>query len=147
MWAWMGALGITEYAGIVSPSYHVYRLKKDQTPDYFPKYLDFLYRISSYVCEITRHSKGIWSSRLRLYPDHFFEMYTPSPPLEEQRTIATYLDRETAKIDALIAEIKTGIAHLEEYRTALISAAVTGKIDVRDVLPTDAPAQPHSTEP
>jgi type I restriction enzyme S subunit len=147
MWAWMGALGITEYAGIVSPSYHVYRLKKDQAPDYFPKYLDFLYRIPSYVCEITRHSKGIWSSRLRLYPDYFFEMYTPSPPIEEQRTIATYLDRETAKIDALIAEIETGIAHLEEYRTALISAAVTGQIDVRDALHADAPARPRLTSP
>jgi len=147
MWAWMGALGITEYAGIVSPSYHVYRLKKNRTPDYFPKYLDFLYRIPSYVCEITRHSKGIWSSRLRLYPDYFFEMCTPSPPFEEQRAIAAYLDRETAKIDVLTAEIETGIAHLDEYRTALISAAVTGKIDVRDALPADVPAQRYSTEP
>lgn len=53
------------------------------------------------------------------------------PPFEEQRAIAAYLDRETAQIDTAIAEIKTGIAHLEEYRTALIAAAVTGKIDVR----------------
>jgi type I restriction enzyme S subunit len=69
------------------------------------------------------------------------------PPLDEQHQIAAHLDRETAKIDALIAEIETGIAHLKEYRTTLISAAVTGKIDVRDSLPSDAPAQPRSTGP
>jgi len=57
----------------------------------------------------------------------------PVPPLPEQRAIAAYLDRETAKIDAAIVEIETSIARPEEYRTALISAAVTGKIDVRTV--------------
>lgn len=53
------------------------------------------------------------------------------PPLEEQQAIATHLDRETAKIDALIAKVRETIERLREYRTALISAAVTGKIDVR----------------
>ena len=53
------------------------------------------------------------------------------PPAQEQRTIATYLDRETAKLDALIAKAREMIERLQEYRTALISAAVTGKIDVR----------------
>jgi len=54
------------------------------------------------------------------------------PSLNEQRTIADFIDRETAKIDALIEKIKKAIELLKEYRTALISAAVTGKIDVRD---------------
>ncbi|MEP0773113.1 MAG: restriction endonuclease subunit S [Acidobacteriota bacterium] len=54
----------------------------------------------------------------------------PSP--DEQRAIAAFLDRETAKIDALIAKIREAIERLQEYRTALISAAVTGKIDVRE---------------
>jgi len=71
----------------------------------------------------------------------------PIPPVEEQRTVATYLDRGTAKIDTLVSEIETGIAHLEEYRTALISAAVTGKIDVRNALLSDVPAQLRSTDP
>ena len=53
-------------------------------------------------------------------------------PQPEQSAIATYLDRETAKIDTLIAKIEAAIARLQEYRTALITAAVTGKIDVRD---------------
>ena len=52
------------------------------------------------------------------------------PPLHEQTAIADFLDRETAKIDRLISKIETAIERLREYRTALISAAVTGKIDV-----------------
>jgi type I restriction enzyme S subunit len=53
------------------------------------------------------------------------------PPIHEQCEIADYLDRETAKIDSLITKIREAIDHLKEYRTALISTAVTGKIDVR----------------
>jgi type I restriction enzyme S subunit len=69
------------------------------------------------------------------------------PPVAEQSAISAYLDHKNTRIDALIAEIETGIAHLEEYRTTLISAAVTGKIDVRDALPADAPAQPCLPSP
>ena len=54
------------------------------------------------------------------------------PPLPEQRAIAAFLDRETAQIDALIAKVQEAIDRLKELRTALISAAVTGKIDVRE---------------
>lgn len=60
------------------------------------------------------------------------EIVLAIPPLHEQRAILVLLDRETAKIDALIAKVREGIERLKEYRTALISAAVTGKIDVRD---------------
>ena len=55
-----------------------------------------------------------------------------APHLREQEAIADFLDRETAKIDALTAKVGEAIERLKEYRTALISAAVTGKIDVRD---------------
>jgi len=55
----------------------------------------------------------------------------PVAPEPEQRAIAAFLDRETAKIDALIARVREAIERLKEHRTALISAAVTGKIDVR----------------
>ena len=54
------------------------------------------------------------------------------PPLPEQHAIAEYLDHETIKIDTLIAKIREHIDKVKEYRTALISAAVTGKIDVRE---------------
>ena len=55
----------------------------------------------------------------------------PVPPLQEQQAIANYLDRETSQIDNLIEKTKQSIEYLKEYRTALISSAVTGKIDVR----------------
>jgi type I restriction enzyme S subunit len=128
MWAWMGALGIAQEPGMVSPSYNVYRITSDRL---VPHYYDYVCRIPLHVAEIIRHSKGIWQSRLRLYPDAFRELLTPLPPIGEQRAIAAFLDRETASIDALVAKIRTAIDRLKELRTALISAAVTGKIDVR----------------
>ena len=56
----------------------------------------------------------------------------PCPAVQEQDAIATYLDRETARFDELVSRIRQAIDHLNELRTALISAAVTGKIDVRE---------------
>jgi type I restriction enzyme, S subunit len=53
------------------------------------------------------------------------------PPIAEQQDIVLALDRSHAKLDALLAKVREGIALLQEFRTALISAAVTGKIDVR----------------
>ena len=54
------------------------------------------------------------------------------PPIAEQCAIAVYLDSETAKIDDLITKVQEAIERLKELRAALISAAVTGKIDVRE---------------
>lgn len=59
-------------------------------------------------------------------------MIIPIPPPSEQRTIADFLDRETVRIDLMKERIVSMITKLKEYRTALISSAVTGKIDVRD---------------
>jgi type I restriction enzyme, S subunit len=58
----------------------------------------------------------------------------PLPPLSEQQAIAVFLDRETGKLDVLLTQAEEAIKKLKEYRSALISAAVTGKIDVRDFL-------------
>jgi len=55
----------------------------------------------------------------------------PVPPSDEQRGIAEFLDHETAKIDRMVETVEAAIGKLQEYRTALITAAVTGKIDVR----------------
>jgi len=67
------------------------------------------------------------------------------PPLPEQRAIADFLDRETAKIDALTAKVEAAIEHLQEYRAALITAAVTGKIDVRGAVPPFTGSTPSET--
>lgn len=63
--------------------------------------------------------------------DRIKELHLPVPSLSEQQAIAAFLDRETAKIDTLSAKVVTVIERLKEYRTAIISSAVTGKIDVR----------------
>ena len=56
----------------------------------------------------------------------------PFPSSHEQREIAGFLDRETARIDDLVSKVYEAIDHLNEFRNALISAAVTGKIEVRE---------------
>ncbi|NJA07382.1 restriction endonuclease subunit S [Methylococcaceae bacterium WWC4] len=61
----------------------------------------------------------------------FINNFCLVPPIEEQFEIAVFIDNELVKLDALTAEAKNGIELLKERRTALISAAVTGKIDVR----------------
>ena len=66
------------------------------------------------------------------------------PPLDEQRAIADYLDRETAKIDTLLAKVEAAIDRLREYRAALITAAVTGKIDVRNGVSSNSFEQVYS---
>ena len=60
------------------------------------------------------------------------EMRLTVPPLKEQQQIANYLDEKTSKIDILIEKSNKSIELLKEKRTALISVAVTGKIDVRE---------------
>ena len=68
----------------------------------------------------------------RVSPDEMACSFIPLPPLPEQTAIAAFLDHETAKLDSLIAKIREAIARLRELRAALISAAVTGRIDVRE---------------
>jgi type I restriction enzyme, S subunit len=65
---------------------------------------------------------------------------TAIPNVREQQVIADYLDIEAAKIDRVIAKVEEAIDRLQEYRTAFITAAVTGKIDLREATPTSEPA-------
>ncbi|WP_199873692.1 restriction endonuclease subunit S [Streptomyces sp. Root369] len=127
MWAWMGALGVSRQAGIVSPAYGVYRPRPNAA--FCPGFYDYLYRSTPYVMEMTRLSRGIWSSRLRIYPDVFLSMAVPVPPLKEQRAITDYLDRETSRIDTLIEEQQRLIEMLRERQAAAISSAVARGLD------------------
>jgi type I restriction enzyme S subunit len=70
----------------------------------------------------------------RVPPEFCKDFRISLPPPSEQTAIATYLDRETTKIDRMIAKVEAAIEKLSEYRTALITAAVTGKIDVRGAM-------------
>ena len=60
------------------------------------------------------------------------EAILPLPPRDEQRAIADFLDRETTKIDGLITKIESAIERLLEYRSAAITAVITGRFDVRE---------------
>jgi len=76
--------------------------------------------------------QSVGSTRESINTDILRNLPLPIPSFNEQRAIAAFLDRETARIDALIMKIKESIDKLREYRTAMISAAVTGKIKVND---------------
>ena len=67
-----------------------------------------------------------------IYSDSLREVWLSVPPVEEQTATIAFVAREKARVDGLIAKIRQAIHHLKEFRAALISAAVTGKIDVRE---------------
>ncbi|MEU7279558.1 restriction endonuclease subunit S [Streptomyces sp. NPDC045431] len=127
LWAWMGALGVSNHEGIVSPAYGVYRFTSQ---DMVPEYFDLLYRTPEYVCEMTRYSKGVWTSRLRLYPESFLALSAPVPPRDEQAEIVRTVEREVQPGTRLQNAIRRSNALLTERRQALITAAVTGQFDV-----------------
>lgn len=93
------------------------------------EYLAWLFRGSEPAVLSNLDEAAHGTKALRM--DRWGSMLLPVPPLGEQVEIAAHVEKTTAKIDALIAEAERAIALLQERRTALISAAVTGKIDVR----------------
>jgi len=133
MWAWMGALGVSPCDGLFSPSYNVYRIRNPSR--LLPSYYDYLCRVQQHVTEMRSRSTGIWESRLRLYPDVFLDMRVCVPPPAEQAAIVSTIVRRLGALDALNTAAEQGIQLLQERRSALISAAVTGKIDVRGLVP------------
>jgi len=78
-------------------------------------------------------SDGGGSTKGAITCEQISEMPVPVPPLPEQVAIAKHVDVETASIDRMVAKTQAAIAHLNEYRTALITSATTGKIDVRNL--------------
>lgn len=121
MLAWNRGLGFSNYYGIVSPAYSVFKL----LPGNCTRFLDYLVRSDEAILYYKAFSSGVIDSRLRLYPNIFGSLYYALPPLPEQQAIASFLDRECGKIDGLIAEQERLIALLAEKRQAVISHAVT----------------------
>ncbi|EFA68245.1 restriction endonuclease subunit S [Cylindrospermopsis raciborskii] len=97
------------------------------------KFLFFQLIAEGFIDQVNSFTYG--TKMPRVGPEQITNLFIPLPPLPEQQAIAQFLDRETAKIDTLVAKTRTSIEKLKEYRTALISAAVTGKIDVREEVP------------
>jgi len=127
MWAWMGALGVAKEAGLVSPSYHVYR-PADQTA-LLPEYADHLLRTQPYVSEYICRSTGVHSSRLRLYPEQFLDIGIVYAPIEEQRAMLSYLNAKDRAIRRYIRNKQRLIALLNEQKQAIIDRAVTRGVD------------------
>ncbi len=121
MKAWQGSVAISEYQGIVSPAYFVYESLHRE----IPRYLHYLMRSPRYVAGYLTLSKGIRVNQWDLDPTYHSRMPILLPSAEEQSAIAAFLDRETGKIDALIAEQEKLLTLLAEKRQATISHAVT----------------------
>jgi type I restriction enzyme S subunit len=102
------------------------------------KYLHLLCQSAVVRNQVESFVKGAGLPRLSI--QNLLRVVGLFPPIEEQIAIAAFLDRETGKIDALTIQAEAGIALLQERRSALISAAVTGKIDVRGLAPVKAEA-------
>ena len=128
MWLWAGAIGVSDYRGVISPSYNVYR-QKDAT--YVPKYLDYLLRSPMLVQKYASLSTGIRASRLRLYPKDFLNIKFPVPTKEEQKVIIERIEKKVSKIDSLIAIKRSKIDKLEQFKKLLIYEYVTGKKEVQ----------------
>ena len=80
------------------------------------------------ISGVTSGAEGLASN---IAKGDIYNLVFPLPPLKEQPELRARIGDETAKLDALMAKVRTAIERLQEYRTALISAAVTGQIDVR----------------
>lgn len=128
MLAWSGSMGTSPVDGIVSPAYAVYRPLRGVDSKYF----QYLLTTPLLKGVIRAWSSGIQDSRLRLYPNKFFQIALSLPPYEEQTMISSYLDAQLKGSDEAAAAITAEISLLKEYRTRLISDVVTGKLDVRD---------------
>jgi type I restriction enzyme S subunit len=121
--------------GIISPDYAVFlALHREDS-----RYLNFLFRCQLLPGVYRSISNGIRPDQWRLEPDRFKELIIPVPPASEQPEIAEHIEGEVDRIDKLALEADVAITLLQERRTALISAAVTGKIDVRAAI-----AEPES---
>jgi len=127
MRAWQGAFGTVAVEGMVSPAYVVARPRASIAT----QYVEHLLRTPAAVEQMRRCSRGITDFRLRLYWDEFKNIRVLLPPISEMESICAAIGGIVEQAQALQAEAQQNIALLQERRSALISAAVTGQIDVR----------------
>ena len=127
MWLWAGAIGVSGYRGVISPSYNIYRQKNNC---FDPTYLDFLLRAAPLVQHYESLSTGIRASRLRLYPQQFLSIRYPVPPMNEQKEIVSFLKEKIDGMDSLIQKKEQYLAEIESYKKSLIFEYVTGKKEV-----------------
>ena len=125
MWLNYAGLGVSEFEGHISPAYRSYWIGGG----FDKRYIHHLMRSGAYVDGYTALLTGIRPNSLQMGREDLMAFPVLRPPLPEQRTIAKFLDKETAKIDALIGKQERLIATLREDRTATITHAVTKGLD------------------
>ena len=126
--AWMGAIGFSDYEGVTSPDYDVYRAKKDA--NVIRNYYNEYFRDTCFNGDCYKYGHGIMLMRWRTYPEEFLRIKVPNPPLKEQQEIANYLYYKCDKIDSLIKKKEIFIEELDTYKKSLIYEYVTGKREV-----------------
>jgi type I restriction enzyme S subunit len=125
MWLNYAGLGVSDYEGHVSPAYRCYWISEELQK----RYVNYLMRDSVYVRGYTRLLTGVRPNSLQMSRDDLMEFPVVCPPRLEQIAIVTFLDRETAKIDALMEEQGRLIELLKEKRQSAISHAVAKGLD------------------
>ena len=125
MLAWNGSYAVSEYDGMVSPAYCVFKFRKDCCKKYF----HYLLRTNGYPTAFKTMSRGVIDSRLRLYPEQFYTFPIIIPSIDEQQRIADYLDKKCGEIDSLIALQEQMIEKLKAYKQSVITEAVTKGLD------------------
>jgi len=139
MKAWQGSLGVSEHQGITSPDYVVYSPSHLESP----KFLHYLLRASHMPKVYLSISNGIRPSQWRIEPEKFEQVEVFLPGKAEQLEIVAYLENQLTRINELMLCCEQASNFFSERRSALISAVVTGKIDVRGWKP---PASASTSE-
>ncbi len=148
MLAWNGSLGISPHNGITSPAYCVYRIKGDNNPEYF----GYLFTTNLFKAEFRRHSTGIIDSRLRLYSDKLFSIFTVVPPKAEQDEIVQYIKAQEEKINLFIQKKQRFIELLKEQRLSIVNNYVTDEtknwiwLRLKDIMTVNDEALTEKTE-
>ena len=122
---WQGAVGVSNYRGIVSPAYIVLKSRRNINSRYY----HLLLRTPIYIEESHRNSYGICDDQLSLRYEDFKCMQNIIPPKEEQDQIVRYLDSKISKINKFIKAKKKQIELLKELKQAIINQAVTKGLD------------------
>ena len=125
----IGSYGVSSYAGVCSPVYVVMRHRPEEMD---PRFMDLIFSNPSYQNYAQSFGTGILDHRRAIGWDEIKVIRVPLPPIDEQARIAAWSIKQRERVDLLIAKTERSIELLREHRTALITAAVTGKIDLRD---------------
>ena len=122
---WQGALGVSDYQGIVSPAYVILNPRANINS----KYYHYLYRSPKYVRYSYNYSYGICDDQLSLRYKDFSKMYSIVPPIDEQDKIVSFIEYKEKQINKLIKKQKKLIELLEEKKKIIITEAVTKGLD------------------